>query len=153
MIITQRTNSDDKNFQELVKALDHELRIRDGKEHLFLTALNKTDFLKYVIVAYDKYEPVGCGALREYSEDAMEVKRMFVPLNKRKQGIASIVLTALETWCMELNFKKCVLETGKNQPEAISFYIKNNYKIIPNFGRYKDVENSICFEKELINNQ
>ena len=149
MITIKRTNSDDPNFQELVKLLDLELQERDGEEHVFYAALNKTNTLNYVVVAYDQNEAIGCGALRNYSNDTMEVKRMFVPLNKRGQGIASTVLAALETWCRELGIKKCVLETGKKQPEAIALYKKNHYNIIPNFGKYEGVENSVCFEKEL----
>jgi GNAT superfamily N-acetyltransferase len=149
MITIKRTTSDDNNFQELVKLLDLELQERDGEEHLFYAALNKTNTLNYAIVAYDQDKPIGCGALRAYSKDTMEVKRMFVPLQKRGQGIASTILKALEIWCKELGIKKCVLETGKNQPEAIALYKKNHYNIIPNFGKYEDVENSVCFEKEL----
>lgn len=149
MIAIKRTNSNDKNFQELVTLLDLELQERDGEEHLFYAALNKTNTLNYVIVAYDQDEPIGCGALRAYSKNTMEVKRMFVPLHKRGQGIASTILTALEIWCKELGIRKCILETGKNQPEAISLYKKNHYRIIPNFGKYEGVENSVCFEKEL----
>ncbi|WP_395049763.1 GNAT family N-acetyltransferase [Flavobacterium sp.] len=149
MIITKRTTSDDTNFQELVKLLDIELQERDGDEHSFYAALNKTNTLNYVIVAYDQDKPIGCGALRTYSKDTMEVKRMFVPLQKRGQGIASKILKALEIWCQELGIKKCVLETGKNQPEAIALYKKNHYNTIPNFGKYEGVENSVCFEKEL----
>jgi GNAT superfamily N-acetyltransferase len=149
MITIKRTNSDDKNFQELVKLLDLELQERDGEEHLFYATLNKTNTLNYVIVAYDQDEPIGCGALRTFSQETMEVKRMFVPLQKRGQGIASTILKALEIWCVELGIKKCVLETGKNQPEAIGLYKKNHYNIIPNFGKYEGVENSVCFEKEL----
>jgi putative acetyltransferase len=149
MITIKRTTSDDNNFQELVKLLDLELQERDGEEHLFYAALNKTNTLNYAIVAYDQDKPIGCGALRAYSKDTMEVKRMFVPLQKRGQGIASTILKALEIWCKELGIKKCVLETGKNQPEAIALYKKNYYNIIPNFGKYEGVENSVCFEKEL----
>jgi putative acetyltransferase len=149
MITIKRTNSDDLDFQELVKLLDLELQERDGEEHVFYAALNKTNTLNYVVVAYDKNEPIGCGALRAYSNDTMEVKRMFVPLNKRGQGIASTLLSTLEIWCKELDIKKCILETGKNQPEAIALYKKNQYNIIPNFGKYEGVENSVCFEKEL----
>jgi putative acetyltransferase len=149
MITIKRTNSDDLDFQELVKLLDLELQERDGEVHLFYAALNKTNTLNYVVVAYDKNEPIGCGALRAYSNDTMEVKRMFVPLNKRGQGIASTLLSTLEIWCKELDIKKCILETGKNQPEAIALYKKNQYNIIPNFGKYEGVENSVCFEKEL----
>ena len=149
MITIKRTNSDDPNFQELVKLLDLELQERDGEEHVFYATLNKTNTLNYVVVAYDQNEAIGCGALRNYSNDTMEVKRMFVPLNKRGQGIASTVLAALETWSRELGIRKCVLETGKKQPEAIALYKKNHYNIIPNFGKYEGVENSVCFEKEL----
>lgn len=149
MITIKRTNSDDLDFQKLVKLLDLELQERDGEEHSFYAALNKTNTLNHVVVAYLQDEPIGCGALRAYSNDTMEVKRMFVPLHKRGQGIASTLLSALEIWCKELGIKKCILETGKNQPEAIALYKKNHYKIIPNFGKYEGVENSVCFENKL----
>ncbi len=58
---------------------------------------------------------------------------------KKRQGIASTILKALEIWCKELGIKKCVLETGKKQPEAIALYKKNRYNIIPNFGKYEGV--------------
>ena len=147
MIGIKRTNSDDENFQALVKELDLELMLRDGEDHLFYAQLNKTNTIKHVIVAYEKEEAVGCGAIREYTAGTMEVKRMFVALNKRGLGIASTILNELETWCKELQYKKCILETGKNQPEAIGLYLKNKYCIIPNFGQYENVANSVCFEK------
>ncbi len=148
MISSSRTNSNDPAFQELVKALDIELQIRDGEEHAFYAQLNKTDHIKHVIVAWENNEAVGCGALRTYTDDTMEVKRMFVPLQHRRKGIASVVLSELENWCRELGYQKCILETGKNQPEAIAMYQRNQYKIIPNFGKYTGVENSVCFEKD-----
>jgi putative acetyltransferase len=148
MISTSRTNSNDPAFQELVKALDLELQIRDGEEHAFYAQLNKTDHIKHVILAWENNEAVGCGALRAYTDDTMEVKRMFVPLQHRRKGIASVVLSELENWCRELGYQKCILETGRNQPEAIAMYKRNQYKIIPNFGKYIGVENSVCFEKD-----
>lgn len=149
MIKCIRTTSDNKDFQQLVKALDADLRIRDGEEHSFYAQFNKIDALKYVIVAYDDDTAVGCGAIKDYSRDTLEVKRMYVSENKRGQGVASTVLKELEKWAVELNYSKCVLETGKKQPEAIALYKKNNYNIIPNYGQYKNVENSVCFEKKL----
>jgi GNAT superfamily N-acetyltransferase len=148
MISTSRTNSNDPAFRELVKALDLELQIRDGEEHAFYAQLNKTDHIKHVILAWENNEAVGCGALRAYTDDTMEVKRMFVPLQHRRKGIASIVLSELENWCRELGYQKCILETGRNQPEAIAMYQRNQYNIIPNFGKYIGVENSVCFEKD-----
>jgi len=148
-MIIKRTNPDNSDFMELVKELDSDLKIRDGEEHVFYAQFNKTDKINYVVVAYEEDIPVGCGALKEYSTDIMEVKRMFVRIDKRGKGIASRMLHELEIWSKELGYKKCVLETGKKQPEAIRLYEKNQYAIIPNYGQYKGVENSVCFEKEL----
>lgn len=150
MITIKRTDSNDPDFRELVKALDTDLSIRDGEDHSFYAQFNKIDMIRHAVVAYDGTEAVGCGAVKEFSADTMEVKRMYVPPEKRGQGIASIVLKELETWCMELNYKKTVLETGMKQPEAIALYKKNNYRIIANYGQYANMENSVCFEKELV---
>lgn len=149
MINCIRTNSANTDFQKLVIELDADLKIRDGAEHLFYAQFNKIDNLSYVIVAYDNETAIGCGAIKAYSEDKMEVKRMFVNINRRGEGIASRVLKELETWAIEFNYKKCRLETGKKQPEAIALYLKNSYKLIPNYGQYKNVENSVCFEKQV----
>jgi GNAT superfamily N-acetyltransferase len=67
----------------------------------------------------------------------------------RGQGIAAAVLNALEQWAAELSYESCVLETGKRQPEAIALYKKSGYIIIPNYGQYAGVENSVCFRKTL----
>lgn len=146
-----RTNSDNADFQKLVIELDTLLRILDGDDHEFYAKLNKTDMIKHVVVAYENNEAVGCGAIRAYSTEVMEVKRMYVPQNKRGMGIATNVLIELEKWTKELGYNKCILETGYKQVEAIALYKKSGYKIIPNFGRYQNVENSICFEKTVAN--
>jgi GNAT superfamily N-acetyltransferase len=149
MINFTRTNSDNKDFQNLVRELDEDLKIRDGDDHAFYAQFNKTDTIKYAIVAYEREIPVGCGAIREYSFNTMEVKRMYVVPGKRGQGIASAILKRLEQWTMELNFRKCILETGTNQPEAIAMYTKNGFEITPNFGQYAKMEHSVCFQKVL----
>lgn len=145
----KRTNSDDLDFQKLVAELDKDLAIRDGEEHSFFAQFNKISTIKYVVLIYENDIAVGCGAIKEYEENIMEIKRMFVPQEKRGKGIASIVLKELENWAKELGFKKCILETGIKQPEAISLYKKNDFSIIKNYGQYAEVENSVCFEKSI----
>ena len=145
-----RTNTDDLDFQELVIELDKDLAIRDGEEHYFYAQFNKISAIKYAVVFYENEIAIGCGAIKEYEEDVMEIKRIFVRLEKRGNGIASIILKELENWTKQLGFKKCILETGTKQPEAISLYKKNNFVIIKNYGQYAEVENSVCFEKLII---
>ena len=149
MIRLIRTDSDNKDFIQLVKQLDAELAILDGDEHAFYAQLNKTDKIKHVIVAYENDKPISCGAIREHSPTTMEVKRMYTIPESRGQGIATKVLNELENWASELAYQKCVLETGKRQPDAIWLYQKNGYKTIPNYGKYVEMENSVCFEKEI----
>ena len=149
MVRILRTDSGNPDFVALVKLLDADLAVRDGIDHSFYAQFNKINRLNHVIVAYENEVPVGCGALKEYEPNAMEVKRMYVVPASRGQGIATAVLTALENWATELSYRKCVLETGKKQPEAIALYQSRGYQIISNYGQYKDVENSVCFEKQL----
>lgn len=149
MINITRTNSDDPDFIKLVKSLDADLAKRNGADHPFYAQFNKIDGIKYAVVAYENEEPVGCGAIKEYEPDTMEIKRMYVTPESRGKGIATKILSELENWAAELSFAKCILETGKKQPEAIRLYEKNGYKSIPNYGQYAEVENSLCFEKEM----
>lgn len=149
MIHLLRTDSENPDFRELVTLLDADLKIRDGEDHAFYSQYNKIQAIKHAVVAYQEDEPVGCGAIKEYEPGTMEVKRMYVSEDKRGSGIASAVLKELEIWAAKLGYSKCILETGIRQPEAIALYKKNNYKIIPNYGQYKGIEDSVCFEKIL----
>jgi putative acetyltransferase len=149
MVNLIRSDSDDGAFIGLVKALDADLAKRDGEDHSFYSQFNKIDKIKHVVVAYENGIPTGCGAIKELSPDSMEVKRMYTLPGSRGKGIASQVLAELERWAAELSYEKCLLETGKRQPEAIALYKKRGYRLIPNYGQYAGVENSVCFEKVL----
>jgi len=144
-----RTDSENKDFVELVRHLDAELAERDGDEHAFYAQFNKIAKLKHVVLAYEHGKALGCGAIRGLESGDIEIKRMFVPLENRGQGIATKVLVELEDWAREMSFTRGVLETGLKQPEAIRLYEKNGYERIPNYGQYIDVGNSVCFGKDL----
>lgn len=150
MIHFIRTDSNHKDFKILIAELDKELKIRDGDDHSYYAQFNKTNLINFVIVAYENEIPAGCGAIKHYNLDTLEIKRMFVPLDKRGKGIATQILYELETWARSLNYSRCILETGLKQPEAIQLYKKNNYIKIPNYDQYRDIENSVCFEKYLL---
>ena len=149
MIRLKRTDSENQDFIALVKHLDADLAERDGDEHSFYDQFNKVGKIKYVVVAYENDKPISCGGLKAYSSNTLEIKRMYTIPEWRGKGIATKILAELEIWAAELSFEKCILETGKRQPEAIGLYKKNGYKIIPNYGQYSEIENSLCFEKKI----
>lgn len=145
-----RADSAHADFRVLVAALDRELRARDGDESAFYAQYNGIDAIAHALVVYEKDGvAVACGAIKKFSDDAVEVKRMFTAPERRGHGIAAAVLRELEKWAVELGAARCVLETGKRQPEAMRLYEKSGYALIPNYGPYAGVENSVCFGKEL----
>ena len=151
MVAIVRTDSESKNFRDLVVLLDAELHIRDGEEHAFYAQFNKIDGLGLlgVIVAYVDDIAVGCGAFKRHSDDVAEIKRMFVRPENRGLRIATQILSELERWAAEKDFSECVLETGFKQPEAVALYRRSGYVVIPNYGQYADVKNSLCMKKTL----
>jgi len=144
-----RSDSSHPDFRALVHLLDQDLAIRDGADHGFYAQFNKIDAIQHCVIAYDAEQPVGCGAIKAFGTDAMEVKRMYVSPASRGKSFAFQILTELEVWAKELGMSKTVLETGQKQPEAIALYFKAGYLRTPNYGQYIGIENSLCFEKIL----
>ena len=133
----------------LVRQLDAELAVRDGDDHAFYSQYNGLTNIRHTITAYWNGEPAGCGGFKPFEPEVAEIKRMFVHPGFRRKGIASALLAALEQWALELGFSSTILETGKNQPEAIAMYQKLGYAIIPNYGQYAGIVNSVCMRKIL----
>ena len=142
-----RTNSKNKAFVSLVKKLDAELAIRDGDDHDFYHQFNSITNLQYVVLVFKNDNVIGCGAIKPFENKSMEIKRMYMLPKHRGFGYASLILKELEQWAKELQYDSCILETGIQQPEAISLYKKNKYERIPNYGQYKGIKKSYCFEK------
>jgi len=145
-----RTDSNHEDFRYLITFLDRELSERDGDDHSFYAQFNTVDAIKHVVVAYIKNEPVGCGSIKAFDEESVEIKRMYVSNLQRRKGVAQEILAELEQWAAELGFERCVLETGTKQPEAIALYQKLGYSIIPNYGQYAGIENSVCMQKNAV---
>lgn len=151
MITVTRTTSNNPDFEKLVIALDAYLAILDGEDHAFYAQFNKSSALKNAVIAYENETAVGIGAYKEYDSETVEMKRMYTLPEFRGKGIASRILTELELWATEENYKIAVLETGFLQTDAISLYQKLGYVITENYGQYIGVENSICMKKSLLN--
>jgi len=146
-----RTTSDNSDFEKLVVQLDAYLAVLDGEDHAFYSQFNKSSLLKNALIVYENENeiPIAIGAYKEYDAETAEMKRMFTLPEYRGKGIATKVLTELETWAKEENYKTSLLETGHLQKDAIYLYQKLGYKIIENFGQYQGVETSICMKKNI----
>lgn len=149
MVKLVRGNSKNDDFISLVKDLDAYLKITDGNEHQFYNQFNSIDNLNHVVILYDDKQSAACGAFKAFNKESVEVKRMYTRPEYRNRGFAEQILKELERWAKEIGYTHAVLETGIRQKEAVRFYKKLEYNIIPNYGQYKGIENSLCFKKEL----
>ena len=142
-----RTDNKNVDFNKLIIELDAYLKVTDGADHEFYNQFNGLDNIKNVVIAYQDNQAIGCGAFKKLDNETIEIKRMYVKFAHRGSGTAQAILNSLELWASEKGFKKCILETGNRQVEAIKFYKKFGYKSIPNYGQYIHMEDSNCFEK------
>ena len=149
MITLKKTTNSTKDFVNFVRSLDKELAITDGDDHDFYHQFNGIESIKHIIVAYDKDIAVGCGAIKKYDKNTMEIKRMYTTPEVRGKGVATKMILELESWAKLLSYQSCILETGSNQHAAIALYRKLGYKNMSNYGQYIGVENSFCFRKVL----
>jgi putative acetyltransferase len=101
-------------------------------------------------VAFEGDEPLGCGGLRQLDPHYAEIKRMFVSPEHRGTGVARAILERLEDFGRERGWQRLVLETGVLQPDAARFYAREGYTRIPNFAYYAGNDDSLCFEKVLV---
>jgi GNAT superfamily N-acetyltransferase len=146
----KRTTTDDEDFKLLVKELDHELWVELKEDQATYDQFNDVINIQTAVVVYISNEPVACGCFKKLDVYTVEIKRMFVRKSQRGKGLSRQVLSELERWAREQNYKYAVLETSIHFETARNLYTSTGYKVIPNYGPYVDLAESICMRKELI---
>lgn len=145
------TDGRDRNFIELCHELDDFLNEIVGGEENRTKYLqyNKLDDIHDVVVAYENDVPVGSASFKKYDDECAEIKRVFVKKEYRGRGISNILMKMLEERAREKGFKYFILESGEPLVSAMALYRKSGYKVIPNYGQYVDMEESVCMKKKL----
>jgi len=144
-------DGEDQDFAMLCNRLDSALdEIVGGKfQRSQYEQYNQRDSIHDVIVVYREGEPIGCGSFKMYDEDHAELKRIYVDPLYRNIGLGSEVVRRLEAKAKIKGYRWCILETGKPLEAACSMYKKAGYKIMPNYGQYMDMPDSICMERKI----
>lgn len=101
----------------------------------------------FVIARNQEGTAIGCGAFRPMNEATAEVKRMYA--KEKGMGVGNKILAYLEHQAYHMGYKSLRLETRIVNSKAVSFYERNGYRKIPNYGKYEKRTESICFEKDL----
>jgi GNAT superfamily N-acetyltransferase len=145
----QPVGLDDPAARALLTALADEYASRYGsdEEMATTTAAEFEPPHGLFLVLFDEGgNAVAGGGFRRHAPDACEVKRMWTAATHRRRGLASQVLAALEDEARSAGYRRVILETGPEQPEAHAMYRNRGYATAPNLGRYAD---ATAYEKAL----
>lgn len=148
MIVAVSATSDEAD--QLISELDSEIASRYPGSPI--NGIDAAGFEKaggYFVIAREAGQPVGCGAFRPVGDRCAEIKRMFVRETARRRGIARQILRHLETEIRRRGFSSIVLETGRDQPEALALYEAEGYFPIATFLGYVGNPISRCFAKRV----
>ena len=151
-ISIKKVSYSDADLNDLFDELDLELAKLYPEEAIFGLSVKKKPRNAekfYFVVAYIEGEPVGCGCIKPLSKYGCELKRMFVKQGFRKKGIAVKLFEKLEKEAKKRGYNKILLETGPYQPEAINLYKKLGFQESGAFGKYKVIDLSVFFKKEI----
>lgn len=147
----EHTNGSNQDFVSLCHELDAYLNhIVGGEENRAqYIPYNCLDDIHDVFVAYDEDRAVGCVAFKRYDDKTAEVKRVFICEEYRGRGISIKLMELLEQTAKKQGYSCLILESGEILTEAMAFYRKIGYEVIPNYGPYMDMCESVCMRKEL----
>ena len=145
------TDGQNQDFIILCHELDAFLNDLVGGEE------NRSEYIPYntlddihdVIVAYDGDIPAGCISFKRYDSQNAEIKRFFVRENYRSDGLGRKLMELLETSAKKQAYHYLILESGDPLVVAMKLYRSMDYKVIPNYGPYADMPDSVCMRKVL----
>jgi putative acetyltransferase len=104
-----------------------ERALREEINHI-LAYYSERDGWFWVAVTGDKV--VGTFGLERASDDAMELRRMYVDPSARRRGIARRMLQFAEDECRSRNVSRIELSTAEIQQAALSLYRNAGYRLV-----------------------
>ncbi len=85
------------------------------------------------IVGWADGSAVCCGGIKQLDARTCEIKKMYVVPAHRGQGIARMLLYALEAKARALGYEMARLDTGPKQRHAQGLYESEGYLQVPDF--------------------
>lgn len=145
------TDGMDQRFIHLCHELDDYLNEIAGgkKQREQYEQYNTLEHIHDVILIMHKGVAAACGSFREYESGVAEVKRVFTREEYRHCGFGRICMEKIEERARQQGYRKLILETGSVLTYACQLYESMGYQVIPNYGPYKEMKESICMEKRI----
>lgn len=102
-----------------------------------------------IYIMYNEKTAVGCIASTDVKNETVEIGRVYVCEEYRKQGIATKLFENVEKIAKKNGAKILKLDTYERLVDAIKLYKKLGFKIVEPFPEIKDSPYSICMSKTI----
>lgn len=145
------TDGKNPDFIMLCQMLDENLNEMVGgeKQREQYVQYNGLENIHDVILIYEDKFPIACGSFKYYDADTAEVKRVFLRKEYRGKGMSKRLMSALEEKAKKKGYSRLILETGVMLAAAVGLYKKTGYRVIENYGQYKEMKDSVCMQKDI----
>ena len=141
---------DDPLAREMVARVQQEYVTRyGGPDEAVVDPAEFTPPAGLFLVAEVDGVPAGCGAWRVHEPGVAEVKRVYVAPEFRRQGLAQLLMAALEESAAVAGVRSVVLNSGSRQPEALALYAALGYTSAPGYGVYAGLPGAVFLGKRL----
>lgn len=124
------------------------LRCADSAQQRFRAEDVQCARSAFVVARTMDGNPIGCGALRRFSFEVAEFKRIY----RRPEwpGVGAVILQFLENVAARMNYCRAVLQSHEQNRQAIDFYLRHGYEPVDPYGEYLGMPEARCFAKTLL---
>lgn len=135
-------------FLEYARSLRIDLCFQGFDEELETMAVQYNRPDGALLLAYAGDVPVGCAGIRRLGDGTAELKRMYLRVTHRGQGIGEALLVRCITIARELGYERIRLDTLPEMAPALGLYRKLGFHVIPAY-RFNPVADAVYMEKVL----
>ncbi|MGD9209913.1 MAG: GNAT family N-acetyltransferase [Desulfobacteraceae bacterium] len=140
---------DPTDARKLIAELDAYLNERYPAESNHLDSIDELKKPHVTMFGCSKMKDIIAMGAVKIMQGYGEIKRVYVPPEHRGKKLSKLIMAAIEAHLVQSKIPFARLETGINQPEALSLYKKLGYMEREPFGDYKHDPYSVFMEKEL----
>lgn len=135
-------------FTEYAEALGFDLGFQD-----FRNELDNLDAMYgppggVILIADVDNEPAGCVAMRRFSDDACEMKRLYVRPEFRKRGIGRMLSVEIIATARQAGYHRMLLDTIDTMTGAIALYKSLGFVEVESY-RFNPLAGAAYFELKL----
>ena len=133
-------------FKEYATSLPINLDFQHFDEELVALKRMYAKPIGGIILAREENKVIGCVALRKFSDQTGELKRMYVQPGHQGKGIGKLLLDQVLLLAKECNYTMLKLDTLNSMISAINLYKKAGFYETPPY-YHNPIEAAIYFEK------